>query len=94
MSDGKGENASLQSEFFRLRVRPWGILTAGGLLAVFGTIAGFIGKYAWWLDLGSHFRVQYAVFFHSKEIEIGARRVGSGVGSDHYPVIVDFATRK
>jgi hypothetical protein len=28
-----------------------------------GAIAGFFGQYAWWMDLGSHFRVQYVIFF-------------------------------
>lgn len=51
------------SEFFRLRVRLWGMLTAAGFLAACGTIAGFLGRYAWWLDLGSHFRIQYTIFF-------------------------------
>ncbi len=51
------------SEFFSLRIRLWGLLTALGFLAVLGTIAGFFGQYAWWMDLGSHFRAQYVVFF-------------------------------
>jgi endonuclease/exonuclease/phosphatase (EEP) superfamily protein YafD len=51
------------NEFFSLQIRPWGLLTAFGFLAGLGTIAGFFGQYAWWMDLGSHFRAQYAVFF-------------------------------
>ncbi len=47
-------------EFFRLRVRVWGLITIGGVLSCLCTITGFIGQ-AWWIfDLTSHFRVQYA----------------------------------
>jgi endonuclease/exonuclease/phosphatase (EEP) superfamily protein YafD len=51
------------NDFFKLRVRPWGFLTAAGFLAFLGSMAGFLGRYAWWLDIGSHFRVQYTVLF-------------------------------
>ena len=50
-------------EFFKLRVRPWGFLTAAGFLALLGSVAGFLGRHAWWLDIGSHFRVQYTILF-------------------------------
>lgn len=50
-------------EFFRLKISLWGILTVGALWAGAGTVAGFLGPLAWWLDLFSHFRVQYALFF-------------------------------
>lgn len=50
-------------EFFHLKVSFWGILTVGALWAGAGTVAGFLGPLAWWLDLFSHFRVQYALFF-------------------------------
>jgi len=50
-------------ELFRFRISFWGILTMGALCAGAGTIAGFLGPLAWWLDLFSHFRVQYALFF-------------------------------
>ncbi len=45
--------------FFRLRLHPWGVITAAGVLACMGTILGFLGTYAWFLDILSHFRVQY-----------------------------------
>jgi endonuclease/exonuclease/phosphatase (EEP) superfamily protein YafD len=38
-------------------------MTAAGCLALLGSVAGFLGRYAWWLDIGSHFRVQYTVLF-------------------------------
>jgi hypothetical protein len=44
----------------KFKIRPWGLLTALGFLAGFCTVAGFFGRYAWILDLASHFRVQYA----------------------------------
>jgi len=49
--------------FLTLRIRPWGFLAASGFLAGLATVAGFLGQYAWWLDLASHFRVQYFLFF-------------------------------
>lgn len=50
-------------DFFKLSVRPWGFLTAAGLVGLLGSVAGFFGRYAWWLDIGSHFRVQYTILF-------------------------------
>ncbi|HBA82463.1 MAG TPA: hypothetical protein DCZ95_00060 [Verrucomicrobia bacterium] len=50
-------------EFLSLKVRFWGLFHAAGCLAMLGTAAGFLGRHAWWLDLGSHFRVQYVVLF-------------------------------
>jgi endonuclease/exonuclease/phosphatase (EEP) superfamily protein YafD len=47
--------------FFSLRIRLSGLVVAGGLLAGCGTIAGFAGRLAWWLDLCAHFRVPYVV---------------------------------
>jgi len=44
---------------FRLSVRPWWILTAAGVVACSATIFGFLGRFSWFLDLFSHFRVQY-----------------------------------
>lgn len=45
----------------RLRVNAGGLLLAVVGLAGFGTVAGFLGAWAWWLDLFAHFRLQYAV---------------------------------
>ena len=53
----------MKNSFFRLRVRPWGILTAAGFIAALGTCATFFGRFSWVLDLGAHFRVQYVVVF-------------------------------
>jgi endonuclease/exonuclease/phosphatase (EEP) superfamily protein YafD len=50
------------NEFFRLKVRPWGLLTSASFIAIIGSVGGFFGQYAWWLDIGSHFRVQYVIF--------------------------------
>jgi len=48
-------------DFLRLSVRPWGLLTAAGLVACAATVFGFFGRYSWFLDLFSNFRVQYVV---------------------------------
>ena len=53
----------LMNSFLTLKVRPWGFIGAAGFLAGLATVAGFLGRFAWWLDLASHFRVQYFLFF-------------------------------
>ncbi|MFC1461794.1 endonuclease/exonuclease/phosphatase family protein [Verrucomicrobiota bacterium] len=45
--------------FLRLCVSPWGLLTAAGVVACSATLFGFLGRFSWFLDLFSHFRVQY-----------------------------------
>ena len=50
-----------QSRFFRRNITPWGLLTAGGVVACVSTVFGFLGRFSWFLDLFSHFRVQYAI---------------------------------
>ena len=47
------------SSFLSISIQPWGLLTAVGAVASAATILGFLGKYSWFLDLFSHFRVQY-----------------------------------
>lgn len=42
-----------------LRLRAWGLLAAAGAVACAATIAGFMGRFSWFLDLFSHFRMQY-----------------------------------
>ena len=49
------------SNFFRLSIRPWGLLTAAGAIGCLVTVLGFLGRFSWFLDLFSHFRVQYLV---------------------------------
>lgn len=46
-------------EFFRLRVRPWGLITASGIVVAVASVVGSLGAYSWFFDLFSHFRVQY-----------------------------------
>ena len=43
------------------RISLSGLLTAAGALAGFATLAGFAGRWWWFLDLAAHFRVQYAL---------------------------------
>ncbi len=50
-----------QHNFLRLGINPWGLLTAAGVVACVGTVFGFLGRFSWFLDLFSHFRVQYAI---------------------------------
>jgi endonuclease/exonuclease/phosphatase (EEP) superfamily protein YafD len=47
------------SDFFRFSIRPWGLITAAGAVAGTFSIFGFFGSLNWFLDLCSHFRVQY-----------------------------------
>ena len=45
--------------FLSLAVRPWGMLAAAGSVVCSATILGCLGGFSWFLDLFSHFRVQY-----------------------------------
>ena len=45
--------------FLRLSVRPWGLLTVAGVVASLATVIGFIGRFYWFFDLFSHFRIHY-----------------------------------
>jgi endonuclease/exonuclease/phosphatase (EEP) superfamily protein YafD len=45
--------------FFMLSIKPWGLLTAAGVVASAATLIGFLGRFSWFPDLFSHFRVQY-----------------------------------
>ena len=49
----------------RPRMRPgfWGLLGAAGFAAAILSLAGFLGDFAWWLEILSHFRLQYAICF-------------------------------
>jgi endonuclease/exonuclease/phosphatase (EEP) superfamily protein YafD len=49
------------SNSLRLNLNPWGLLTAAGAVVCAATMLGFLGRYSWFLDLCSHFRVQYLV---------------------------------
>lgn len=44
-----------------MTMRPWGLLTAAGTIACIATVFGFLGQFSWFLDLFSHFRVQYFI---------------------------------
>ena len=46
-----------------MRLRVTGLLGALGFAAAAISLAGFFGAWAWWLDILSHFRVQYALGF-------------------------------
>lgn len=144
------------NDFFKLQFRLWGILTAASFLGIIGSVAGFLGQFAWWLDIGSHFRIQYTLLFallalcylfrkkrpgalnvspwsphyqnfieqsrlinssqgraihptwptfsllflipldhflHTANIAIKSTRVGKSIGSDHFPVIVEFGMK-
>ena len=50
------ENAA---KFFSLRIRPWDLITACGAILSTATDFGFFGSLWWFLDLFSHFRVQF-----------------------------------
>jgi len=45
--------------FLRLRIKLWGFLTAAGVVLCTTTLLGCFGRFSWFLDLFSHFRVQY-----------------------------------
>lgn len=45
--------------FLSLSLHPRGLLTAAGFVVCLATLFGFMGRFSWFLDLFSHFRVQY-----------------------------------
>jgi endonuclease/exonuclease/phosphatase (EEP) superfamily protein YafD len=47
----------------RARIGFWGLLEALGFAAAVISLAGFLGAFTWWLEILSHFRVQYALCF-------------------------------
>jgi endonuclease/exonuclease/phosphatase (EEP) superfamily protein YafD len=53
------ETGRQKSEFFKFSIRSWGLITAAGIVASVATILAFLGSFCWFLDLFSHFRVQY-----------------------------------
>lgn len=65
------------ADFLRMRVRPWGLLTAAGVVACCATVAGFLGRFFWAFDLFTHFRVQYAggLLFLCIVLLAGRRRI-------------------
>ena len=53
------EKVPRAQNFLRMNVAMWGLLEVAGILACVPTLLGFLGRFAWHLDLFSHFRVQY-----------------------------------
>lgn len=51
----------MPSQFFKLKMSPWGLLSVAGALVCILTICGFFGRFYWLLDETVHFRAQYAV---------------------------------
>lgn len=47
------------TSFFSPSIKPWGLFTAAGVVASVATVLGFLGRFSWFFDLFSHFRVQY-----------------------------------
>lgn len=47
--------------FLSVSLHPSGLLTAAGFVACSATLFGFLGRFSWFLDLFSHFRVQYLI---------------------------------
>ena len=48
-------------QFLSSESRPLGLLMAAGVIACLATLLGFFGRSSWFLDLFSHFRVQYLI---------------------------------
>lgn len=51
------------SALLRVRLNFWGLLGALAFASGVLSLAGFFGASAWWLEILSHFRVQYALAF-------------------------------
>lgn len=46
-------------DFFTKRIRLWGLAIGAGVVGSIATVFSFLGSLGWFLDLFSHFRVQY-----------------------------------
>ncbi len=58
-----------------------GLVEAGGMVVAVASLAGFFGRFAWWADLCSHFRLQYLLIFAVLAIGYGlARRKAAAWG--------------
>lgn len=57
--DHPEKKQSTWAGLFSFRVRPMGLVIAAGTVASAATVMGFFGRFSWFLDLFSHFRVQY-----------------------------------
>jgi endonuclease/exonuclease/phosphatase (EEP) superfamily protein YafD len=53
--------AKTAAQFFAIRIRPWDLLIACGAVFAAATIVGFFGRFWWFFDLFSHFRVQFFI---------------------------------
>ena len=62
------------SNFFKLRIRSWDLVTACGAVLALATVVSFFGSFWWFLDLFSHFRVQFLVGLVSIAIVLLFRR--------------------
>ncbi len=60
--------------FFTLRVSLLGLTVAGGAVVATATVLGFFGARAWYLDLFSHFRVQYFLALAAAALVLAALR--------------------
>jgi endonuclease/exonuclease/phosphatase (EEP) superfamily protein YafD len=58
-ADGRVPSASAM---LRLEAKPLGLLSVAAYLVCLSTVLGHLGGFSWFLDLFSHFRVQYAIF--------------------------------
>lgn len=65
--------------FLSLSIRPWGFLEALAFVAIVSTAFGLLGRFSWFLDLFSHFRVQYALILGTTGgLLLAGRRFRSG----------------
>lgn len=55
------ERAKRAVHFLKRPVHLWGLVAAFGVIVSLSTVLGFLGRFGWFLDLFSHFRVQYFV---------------------------------
>ena len=53
--------AKRASDSLRRPVHLWGLVAAFGVVVSVSTVLGFLGRFGWFLDLFSHFRVQYFI---------------------------------
>jgi endonuclease/exonuclease/phosphatase (EEP) superfamily protein YafD len=62
------------ARFFSFHVRPWNLLIVCGAIFAMATIFGFFGRFWWFFDLFSHFRVQFFIGLGAMALCVAIRR--------------------
>lgn len=62
------------ARFLSFRIRPWDLVTASGAVLSVASLFAYLGRFWWFLDLFSHFRVQYFLGLSAVALLLSFRR--------------------